>query len=82
METWRIIATALLGFSGLFGVLIVVARVREKTRSAATAGVTALVAFTTLAVLAVLTLTVLPGGVTWGIAVAVTAAVGVLLLAS
>ncbi|RZQ65415.1 hypothetical protein [Amycolatopsis suaedae] len=82
METWRIVATSLLGLAGLFAVLIVMAQVRDRTHSGSKVATSGAVAFTTLLLLCLLVLTVLPSGLSWGIVVAVTAVVGVLLLAS
>ncbi|OZM73458.1 hypothetical protein CFN78_11070 [Amycolatopsis antarctica] len=82
METWRIIATILLAVSGVMGVLIIMADVRERRRApggqVATVGA---IAFTVVLVLGVLMLTVLPGWLAWGIVVTVTAVVGMLMLA-
>ncbi|EHK86003.1 hypothetical protein ACWGRK_04725 [Saccharomonospora azurea] len=82
MEAWRILATALLGVSGLIGTLLVMARAREKTGRGTTVAVTGLVGLTALAVAAVLTLTTLPGPVTWALAGATALIVSVLALAS
>ncbi|OLT48422.1 hypothetical protein BJF85_13050 [Saccharomonospora sp. CUA-673] len=82
METWRIIASALLGIVGFIGVLIVMARVREKTGSGQAVGVTGLVGVTALALTCVLALTVLPAAVAWGLTGVVTVIVAVLALAS
>ncbi|MBK1785062.1 hypothetical protein [Prauserella cavernicola] len=82
METWRIIAAILLAVVGMFGVLIIMAKVRDRSDSSPTVAVAGLVSFTTLAVLCVLALTVLPGAVTWGMAAVVAVIVSVLALAS
>ncbi|MFC4002595.1 hypothetical protein ACFS2C_03770 [Prauserella oleivorans] len=82
METWRVIAAALLGLAGVPSGLIIMAKARERTDRASAAGIAGLVSFTALAVLCVLVLTVLPGGVAWGLVAAVAVAVGVLTLAS
>ncbi|NIJ10023.1 hypothetical protein FHU38_000367 [Saccharomonospora amisosensis] len=80
MEAWRILATILLGVPGILGVLLVIAKARERSGSAATAAVAGLVCATALAVGCVLTLTVLPAAVTWGVAATVAVGVAVALL--
>ncbi|WP_199429964.1 hypothetical protein [Qaidamihabitans albus] len=82
METWRILATALLGFPGLLGVLMIMAKARDRTGRSSTVAVSGLVSATALAVLAVLVLTVLPAVPAWSLAAAVAVAVAVLVLAS
>ncbi|MEU6645077.1 hypothetical protein ABZ863_21285 [Saccharomonospora sp. NPDC046836] len=82
METWRIIATALLGIAGVPGMLIVMAKVRDRLDSSAAVAIAGLVGITTLAVLCVLTLTVLPAAVTWGLVAVIAVALAVLVLAS
>lgn len=80
MEAWRILATILLGVPGALGVLLVMAKARERSGSAATGAVAGLVCATALGVCCVLTLTVLSAAVTWAIAGAVAVGVAVLLL--
>ncbi|WP_019812566.1 hypothetical protein [Saccharomonospora saliphila] len=82
MEAWRILATVLLAVPGLIGVLIVMATARDRTGRAGAVAVAGLVAFTALAVACVLTLTVLPVAVTWGLAGFVALGTAVLALAS
>ncbi|WP_326566828.1 hypothetical protein VSH64_33945 [Amycolatopsis rhabdoformis] len=82
METWRIIATVLLAAAGLPLVLVVMAKVRDRVNSSAQVAIGGAVTFTALVVVAVLTLTVLPGLLTWIIVAVVAAAVGVMVLAS
>ncbi|WP_197321784.1 hypothetical protein [Saccharomonospora sp. NB11] len=82
MEGWRILATVLLGVPGVIGVLLAMAKAREKTGRGSTVAVTGLVGLTALAVTAVLTLTTLPGPVTWVLAGTVAVIVSVLALAS
>src|SRR5699024_8178656 len=80
VEAWRIVATALLGISGLLGILIVMAGVRERTGSSTTVAVSGLVSLTALLVCCVLTLTVFSGIVTWGLAGVTMVATGVLVI--
>ncbi|KID29412.1 hypothetical protein [Prauserella rugosa] len=82
METWRIFATALLGVSGLLTVLIVMARVREKTGRWQAVAVAALVGVTALLLTCVLMLTTLPADVSWWLAGGLTVFVAVLAFAS
>ncbi|WP_285477200.1 hypothetical protein [Amycolatopsis sp. NBRC 101858] len=82
METWRVIATALLAVAGLPLVLVVMAKVRDRTQSSGQVALGGVITFTLLVVLGVLILTVLPGLVTWVLVAAVAAAVSVMLLAS
>ncbi|MEV6829108.1 hypothetical protein [Amycolatopsis sp. NPDC051102] len=82
METWRVIATALLAAAGLPLVLVVMAKVRDRTQSSGQVAVGGVITFTLLVVLGVLTLTVLPGLAAWVLVAVVTAAVSVMLLAS
>ncbi|WP_020664157.1 hypothetical protein [Amycolatopsis benzoatilytica] len=82
METWRIIATGLLAAAGLPLVLVVMAKTRDRVNSSGQVAVSGAVTLTVLAVVAVLTLTVLPGVVTWIVVAAVAAAVSVMMLAS
>lgn len=75
-------ATALLAVAGLPLVLVVMAKVRDRVDSSARVAVGGAVTFTAVAVVAVLTLTVLPGLLTWIVVAVVAAAVGVMMLAS
>ncbi|GHG19691.1 MULTISPECIES: hypothetical protein [Amycolatopsis] len=81
METWRVIATALLAAAGLPLVLVVMAKVRDRTQSSGNVALGGVVTFTFLVVVGVLTLTVLPGTVSWAFVAVVAAAVSVMLLA-
>ena len=76
------VATALLAAGGLPLVLVVMAKVRDRTRSSGQVAVGGVVTLTLLVVLGVLMLTVLPGLVAWVLVAAVAAAVSVMLLAS
>ncbi|GLY35851.1 hypothetical protein Amsp01_018750 [Amycolatopsis sp. NBRC 101858] len=76
------IATALLAVAGLPLVLVVMAKVRDRTQSSGQVALGGVITFTLLVVLGVLILTVLPGLVTWVLVAAVAAAVSVMLLAS
>ncbi|MEV4052654.1 hypothetical protein AB0J55_15845 [Amycolatopsis sp. NPDC049688] len=82
METWRVIATALLAAAGLPLVLVVMAKVRDRTQSSGQVALGGVVTLTLLLVLGVLLLTVLPGLAAWVLVAAVAAAVSVMLLAS
>ncbi|MEU8631535.1 hypothetical protein AB0C38_05155 [Amycolatopsis sp. NPDC048633] len=82
METWRVIATVLLAVAGLPLVLVVMAKVRDRTQNSGQVAVGGVITFTLLVVLGVLMLTVLPGLVTWVLVAAVAGAVSVMLLAS
>jgi hypothetical protein len=82
VETWRVIATALLAATGLPLVLVVMAKVRDRTQSSGQVALGGVVTFTLLVVLGVLILTVLPGLVSWVLVAGVGAAVSVMLLAS
>lgn len=82
MEAWRILATVLLAVPGLVGVVIVMALARDRTGRPGTVAVAGLVSFTALAVACVLTLTVLPVPVTWGLAGGVALMVSVAALVS
>ena len=82
MEGWRIFATALLAVPGVIGVLLVMAKSRERTGRSTIVAVTGLVGVTALAVVCVLTLTVLPGAAAWTLAGVVAVTVSVLALAS
>lgn len=76
------IATALLAAAGLPLVLVVMAKVRDRTQSSGQVALGGVVTFTLLVVVGVLMLTVLPGLATWLLVAAVAAAVSVMLLAS
>jgi hypothetical protein len=82
VETWRVIATALLAVAGLPLTLVVMAKVRDRTQSSGQVAVGGVVTLTLLVVLGVLLLTVLPGIVGWALVAAVGTAVSVMLLAS
>ncbi|WP_425484897.1 hypothetical protein [Amycolatopsis anabasis] len=82
VEAWRIIAAAVLAVAGIVLTLIVMAKVRDRTQNSGQVAISGAVTLTTLALLAVLMLTVLPGVVTWAIVVIVVVAVSVMLLAS
>lgn len=74
------IATALLAAAGLPLVLVVMAKVRDRTQSSGQVALGGVITFTLLVVLGVLSLTALPGIVVWALVAAVAAAVGVMLL--
>ena len=76
------IATALLAAAGLPLVLVVMAKVRDRTQSSGQVALGGVVTFTLLVVVGVLMLTVLPGLANWLLVAAVAAAVSVMLLAS
>ena len=76
------IATALLAVAGLPLVLVVMAKVRDRTQSSGQVALGGVITFTLLVVLGVLMLTVLPGLVAWVLVAAVAGAVSVMLLAS
>jgi hypothetical protein len=83
VETWRILATALLGLGGLVLVLFAMAQARD--RRGATGGQVALtgaITFAVVFVLCVLTVTVLPSVVVWPLVVVVGIAVTVFVLVS
>ncbi len=82
METWRIIATALLALAGLPLVLVLMAKARDRTDSSGTVAVTGAVTFVVLLLLGVVMLTVLPGVLTWAIVGLAAAALSVMVLAS
>lgn len=75
------IATALLAAVGLPLVLVVMAKVRDRTQSSGQVALGGVITFTLLVVVGVLTLTVLPGLLSWALVAAVAAAAGVMLLA-
>jgi hypothetical protein len=82
VEIWRIVATGLLAASGVLLVLIVMAKVRDRTGRSVDVAISGAVTFTALGVLGLLMLTVLPGVVTWVIVAVIAAAVSVMVLAS
>lgn len=82
METWRIIATAVLFVAGVPGVLMVMAKVRDVTGRSGSVAVSGAVSGTGLLLLGVLVLTVLPTALSWSVVGLVCVAVAVLLLAS
>ncbi|WP_424183908.1 hypothetical protein ACOBQX_18310 [Actinokineospora sp. G85] len=80
MEPWRLFATALLVAGGLVLVLVVMAKVRDRTGRAGTTAATGAVAFTVLALLCLLAMTVLPEPVAWSVVAVVGTAAAVLVL--
>ncbi len=76
------VAAVLLAVAGLPLVLVVMAKVRDRTQSSGQVALGGVITFTLLVVLGVLMLTVLPGLVTWVLVAAVAGAVSVMLLAS
>ena len=76
------IATALLAAAGLPLVLVVMAKVRDRTQSSGQVALGGVITLTLLVVVGVLTLTVLPGAVSWALVAVAAAAAGVMLLAS
>jgi hypothetical protein len=82
VEVWRIVATGLLAVAGMVLVLIVMAKVRDRTGRSGDVAISGAVTVTALGVLAVLMLTVLPAVLTWVIVAVVAAAVSVMVLAS
>ncbi|GLW95484.1 hypothetical protein [Actinokineospora globicatena] len=80
MESWRIIATALLGGGGVVLVLLTMAKVRDRSGRSSTVAISGAIAFTALLVLCVVTITVLPAGIAWGAVVVVGVVASVLLL--
>jgi hypothetical protein len=83
VEAWRVFATVLLAVAGIVIVLLTMAKTRD--RKNATSGQVALngaISFTILAVLCVLTLTVLAPTVAWIVVGGVGVVVTVMLLAS
>ncbi|WP_091380121.1 hypothetical protein [Actinokineospora alba] len=71
METWRVLATALLGAGGIVLLLVTMAKVRERTGSAGSVAIAGAICVTVLALLCVLTLTVLAPPVAWGVVIVV-----------
>ncbi|ALG05798.1 hypothetical protein [Kibdelosporangium phytohabitans] len=83
METWRVIAGVLIGFGGLILVLLAMAQTRDrKGATNSTVALAGAISFTVVTLLCVLSLTVLPGAVVWGIVAAVGVVNTVLLLTS
>lgn len=82
METWRIVATVLLAVAGVPLVLAVMAKTRDRVNDSGQVAISGAVTLTGLIVVAVLTLTVLPGLATWIVVALVAAAVSVMMLAS
>ncbi|GAA3025381.1 hypothetical protein [Actinokineospora globicatena] len=80
MESWRIIATALLGGGGVVLVLLTMAKVRDRSGRSSTVAISGAIAFTALLVLCVVTITVLPAGIAWVAVVVVGVVASVLLL--
>ncbi len=76
------IAVAVLAAAGLPLVLVVMAKVRDRTQSSGQTVIGGVVTLTVLLVLGVLMLTALPGLVTWLVVAAVATAVSVMMLAS
>ncbi len=75
------IVTALLAAAGLPLALVVMAKVRDRTQNSGQVALGGVITFTLVVVVGVLTLTVLPGLVSWALVAAVAAAAGVMLLA-
>jgi hypothetical protein len=68
MEAWRIVACAVIGASGILLVLQTMAFARDRKDSTnGTVALAGLVALVVLLVLGLLSLTVLPGLVVWGL---------------
>nr|WP_042184609.1 hypothetical protein [Kibdelosporangium sp. MJ126-NF4]CEL16403.1 hypothetical protein [Kibdelosporangium sp. MJ126-NF4] len=83
METWRVIAGVLIGFGGLILVLLAMAQTRDrKGATNSTVALAGAISLTVVVLLCVLSLTVLPGPVVWGIVAAVGVVNTVLLLTS
>lgn len=76
------LAAVLLAVAGLPLVLVVMAKVRDRTQNSGQVAIGGVVTLTLLVVLGVLVLTVLPGLIAWVLVAAVAAAVSVMLLAS
>ncbi len=76
------VATVLLAAAGLPLVLVLMAKARDRRNSSGTVAITGAVTLVVLLLLGVVMLTVLPGVLTWGIVAVVTAALGVMMLAS
>lgn len=82
METWRIIATALFGAAGITLVLLVMAKVRERTESAGQTAIAGAVALSATLIIGILLLTVLTPSVSWAIVIIAGVTVTVMVLAS
>lgn len=82
MEAWRIIATALFGAAGLTLVLFVMAKVRERTESAAQTAITGAVVLAATVLVGILMLTVLAPWLAWSVVIAAGVTVTVMVLAS
>ncbi|MGX7823478.1 hypothetical protein ACTG9Q_00110 [Actinokineospora sp. 24-640] len=80
MEGWRILATALLGAGGLLLVLVTMAKVRDRAPAHGPVAMAGAVSFTILALLCLLTATVLTPPVAWGAVVLVGTVAAVLTL--
>ncbi|WP_026422928.1 hypothetical protein [Actinokineospora inagensis] len=80
MESWRIIATALLGVAGAVLVLLTMAKVRDRTGTAGSVAMWGAVSLTVLVLLCVLTVTVLPAALVWTVVVLVGVVTSALLL--
>lgn len=82
METWRIIATALFGAVAIILLLIIMAKVRERTDSASSTAIAGAIVLSASAILAVLMFTVLNPPLTWAIVGMAGVVVTVMVLAS
>jgi hypothetical protein len=82
VEGWRVAATALLDVAGVLLMLVVMAKVRDRTGSSGQVAIWGAVTFTVLLLLSVVMLTVLPAFLSWGLVALAVAAVSVMLLAS
>jgi hypothetical protein len=80
MEGWRILATALLGAGGLLLVLLTMAKVRDRAGRSGPVAMAGAVSVTVLALLCLLTATVLAPPLAWGAVVVVCGAAAVLAL--
>ncbi|MGQ0841279.1 hypothetical protein [Actinokineospora sp.] len=81
MEAWRLIATALLGVSGLVLVLVTMAKVRDRANAHGPVALSGAISFTLLALLCVLTLTVFAPVFVWGAVILVGTTAAVMLVA-
>ncbi|MFD8499564.1 hypothetical protein [Amycolatopsis sp. NPDC059657] len=82
MEAWRVVAAVGWGVVGVPLVLIVMAKIRDRTGSSGQVAIGGAIGVTVLILTAVLMLTVLPGVLTWVIVAVAAAAVSVMMLAS
>ncbi|WP_370945227.1 hypothetical protein AB5J62_40000 [Amycolatopsis sp. cg5] len=82
MDVWRVVAAVGWGVVGVPLVLIVMAKVRDRTDSSGQVAVGGAIGVTVLILTGVLMLTVLPGVLTWVIVAVGAAAVSVMMLAS